>query len=131
MPDATYNAQAIFGLYTKQTGPVRPYRAMRSQLPTVNGVRVYRLGKDTQTWVVRGRLVGGSVAALITAINAANTLVDGQTRTFVDVGGNNHANCVLNDFRQIGQFATITLANGAAGATVVVQGTVEQLSPDV
>lgn len=125
----TYGGSAIFGQFNKQSGPSRPYRALRSQLPTVDGARVYRLGKDPVVWTVRGRLIGASLAALNGSIAGAIAMQDGQTRTFIDNGGTAFLNCILTDFRSVGPFTSITLPNGTPGATVEVQGTIEQLSP--
>jgi hypothetical protein len=127
----TFNGQSIFGSFNKVTGPSRGYRAMRSQLPAVDGVRVYRLGKDTQIWIVRGRITGASLSSVLTTINAGLALHDGQTHAFVDLAGTSHSNCMLNDYRPIGNYRAIILAGGSGATTVEVQGTVEQLAPDV
>lgn len=130
MADCTFGGSAIFGTFNRLDGPVRQYRAMRSQLPTVDGVRVYRIGKDVKVWSVRGRIIVGSVVNAISAVQTGIALQDGQPRVFVDTGGLAHANCILNDFRPIGPYTAINLSSGAYAVTVVIRATIEQLSPD-
>lgn len=125
----TYGGQQIWGTRTRQGGPFRPYRAMRSQLPSVDGARVYRIGKDPRVWTVRGRLFANGLASLNSTILSYQALADGQTRTFNDAGGASHSNCILTRYGPVGAFQVYADLNGQSRVTVEVEGVVECLAP--
>jgi hypothetical protein len=121
----TFNGQAIFGGQNRQGGPWRPYRAQEEQLPGVDGCRIYRLGKGSQFWTVRGRLLALTLPALNAAIRAGQSLVDGNIYTFVDNGGASHTNCMMTDYRPAGPFEPVSV-----GFSVEITAAVQQISPD-
>lgn len=125
----TFNSVSLFGSqFTKVAGPVAGYRAQRSQLPGVNGVRLYRLGKEPRVWTVRGRLIAATAASLESAVIAAGDYINGNLYTFATAAAS-YTNCRLTSFVEIGRRQTIILPNGSGAATVEVQGTIEQVTP--
>lgn len=124
----TFNGASIFGTQPSQNGPTRPYRSQDAQLPGVDGLRTYRLGKGVKTWVVSGRLTATTLALVTGLVEAGIAFVNGQLHTFVDVGGTAYLNCQLTEFRQIGRYESGT-QDGNSIVTVRISATIRQLTP--
>ena len=113
----------IFGTPVSVTGPVKAIRTQRESLPGVNGVRIYRLGEDTRTWSVRGRLTALSLQKLISLLEFGQSYQNGKLYQFQDSSGLKYDNCMLNDFR-----ASSPRTWSSAGYTIQIQATVEQVA---
>src|SRR4051812_47674587 len=98
MSTPLFNGTAIFGICTKEDIGDQAYRALKSALPGVDGVRVYRMGKGTQIFTIEGRLVATTRAGLSAAIQGANALRNGVLHAYTAADGTNYANCLLNSF---------------------------------
>lgn len=124
-----FNGRAIFGSPTSQTGPEGSYRAQDEQLPGVDGVRVYRLGRNPELWRIRGRLTAGSLELVRQAASLGKTYVDGNLYNFTDSSGHVYKNCQLMSFTPVGPYEGIQLPSNAGGVTVEVDAVVRWVAP--
>lgn len=124
-----FNNKPIFGITTRQSGPTGDYRAQEEQLPGVDGVRLYRLGRNPEVWRVRGRIVGLSLEDVRRLIGNGKIFVDGQVYNFTDSSGHIYNNCQLVSFNPTGDYEGIDLPNGTGGVTVEVDAVVRWIAP--
>lgn len=118
-----------FGIAALTTGPRTGYRAPKQYLPGVDGARVYRLGRDTRTWTIRGRLITNGLDTMLTTIRAYESFIDGKLYVFEDANGGKWQNCLMTDYRPLGPVEYCTLPGGGDGCTVEITATIEQLTP--
>lgn len=126
----TFDGVNIFGAQVSQIGPTAKTRAMREQLPGVKGFRVYNLsgeGPDIRVFVVRGRLVDDSAAALQGRVVSAQAMLN-RIATFVDNTGTVWRNCMLAAYDPASPYKVCVIETFAK-YTVEITATLEQASP--
>lgn len=130
---AKFNGIDLFGDNIRMEGPFGgDERTVVSKLPGVSGGRIYRMGRDTSTWTIRGRITRLTEKSMREAIEQGIRYKNGQVYTFTDNWGQRYDFCRLVEFRQITPFRAVRLSgsSNARGFTVEIQATIEWMSPD-
>lgn len=124
----TFNGLNLFGTQQGYRGPTISYRTQDEELPGVDGVRSYRLGKSTRNWLLRGRLTSTTLAGLTNLIQAGQALNNGAVYTFVDLGGISWTNCQMTVFEPL-EPPQPCFTGAGSSFTVRIQAAIRQLAP--